>query len=72
MKILNRNRRTFLSEDGREVTVTAVLVAGVANDYAVYVGIGSDEYVARHGDKISFKEATCHFPFGLREELYRL
>lgn len=51
---------------------TAVLVLGDIGDYACYVGHGSDEWVARHGDKISFEEACCHFPGGqLKRELYR-
>lgn len=40
----------------------AVLVAGDIGDYACYVGHGSALWVARHGDKISFEEACCHFP----------
>ena len=70
MKILNTNKRSYYSEAGHMVTITAVLVAGDIGDYAVYVGCGSDEYVARAGDKISFKEATCHF-IGLQEKKYR-
>lgn len=50
----------------------AVLVAGEIGDYACYVGHGEPEWVARHGDKISFEEACCHFPGGqLDRELYR-
>ena len=71
MKILNTNKRSYYSEGGREVTITAVLVAGDIDDYAVYVGCGSDNFVARTGHKISFKEAICHFPIGLVEEKYR-
>lgn len=51
--------------------VRAVLVAGDIGDYACYVGIGDADWVARHGDKISFAEAVCHFPTGLKKELYR-
>ena len=41
-------------------------------DYAAYVGQGSPEWIADHGDKISFKEATVHFPGGqLEKEKYR-
>jgi hypothetical protein len=50
----------------------AVLVEGDIGDYACYVGHGEPEWVARHGDKISFDEACCHFPGGqLKRELYR-
>ena len=53
-------------------TVRVVLVAGDIEDYAAYCGIGSPEWVAQHGDKLSFAEACCHFPGGqLSEEKYR-
>jgi len=52
--------------------VVTVLVAGDIGDYAAYTGLGPPEWVARHGDKISFAEACCHFPGGqLKKELYR-
>jgi hypothetical protein len=54
--------------------VTVVLVAGTIGDYAAYIGIGSKEHaedIARHGDKISYAEACCHFPIGLERERYR-
>lgn len=58
---------------GEQVCLCTVLVAGDIGDYAAYQGIGDrPEWIARHGDKISFKEATCHFPFGLEESKYRL
>ena len=50
--------------------VTVVLVAGSIGDYAAYAGIGSPEFVARLGDKISFEEAGVHFP-GIEDERYR-
>lgn len=71
MKILCVNRRTYLAEWGEEINVTTVLIEGEMGDYAAYTGIGSDEHVARRGDKISFEEAKIHFPVGLKEELYR-
>lgn len=49
----------------------AVLVEGDIGYYACYVGHGDPEWVARYGDKISFKEACCHFPDQLKTELYR-
>lgn len=50
----------------------AVLVSGAIDDYACYVGHGSKEWVAKHGDKVSFAEACCHFPGGqLKREQYR-
>lgn len=52
--------------------VLTVLVEGDIGDYAAYTGIGSPEWVAQHGDKISFDEACCHFPGGqLIREKYR-
>ncbi len=51
----------------------AVLVAGRIGDYACYVGHGTPEWVAQHGDKISFEEASCHFPGNqLQRVRYRL
>jgi hypothetical protein len=70
MNILHYNNRTFPNEYGPEVTITVVLVQGEI-DYACYMGIGSREFVARHGHKLSFKEAQFHFPSGLEKELYR-
>jgi hypothetical protein len=50
----------------------AVLVEGDIGDYTCYVGHGSAEWVALHGDKISFEEACCHFPGGqLDRKKYR-
>ena len=51
--------------------VTVGLVAGDVEDYAAYIGIGEQDWVARHGNKLSFKEACLHFPIGLEEERYR-
>ena len=48
-----------------------VLVEGDIGDYSAYAGHGDAEFVARHGDKISFEEACCHFPGQLKRELYR-
>lgn len=50
-----------------------VLVAGSIGDYAAYQGIGDNpQWIAQHGDKISFEEACCHFPGGqLERERYR-
>ena len=69
-KILNTNTRCHPSEQGGRASITAVLVEGVVGDYAVYVGFGSPEYIAQHGDKLSFDEAKMHFP-GIEKENYR-
>jgi hypothetical protein len=52
-------------------TIIVVLVQGQIGDYAAYAGIGSPEWVAKHGDKIRFEEAVIHFPQGLVKEKYR-
>lgn len=77
MRILGINRRCYPDENGPDERmggeVKVVLVAGEIGDYCAYAGIGSDEWVARHGDKISFEEASVHFPGGqLKKELYRV
>ena len=50
--------------------IKAVLVAGEIGDYACYMGIGTREWVALNGDKVSFHEACAHFP-DLKRENYR-
>jgi hypothetical protein len=80
MKIIGCNERWYMPETSPDwgngkhlVCVCTVLVAGEADDYAAYQGIGSKEHVARYGDKVSFAEACCHFPGGqLEESRYRL
>lgn len=74
-KILAVNRRYCVGPElshGRCIALTVVLVEGDIGDYTAYMGLGEDDqFIAAFGDKISFKEATCHFPVGLKEELYR-
>jgi hypothetical protein len=74
-EILNVNERWYPTPSGMErKPVTVVLVAGSIGDYAAYVGIGTKEDavgISRHGDKLSFSEACCHFPFGLERDKYR-
>ena len=70
-EVINTNARSYPSEYGGYVEVTAVLVSGGIGDYAVYVGVGSDEWIADHGDKLSFEEAYIHFPVGLERSKYR-
>jgi hypothetical protein len=47
-----------------------VLVSGAIGDYACYAGIGTPDWVAKHGDKISFSEACLYF-MDLEKEKYR-
>lgn len=49
-------------EHEETVTLTAVLVLGPGYDLVCYVGVGSPEWVADRGDKVSLKEATLYFP----------
>lgn len=73
-KILGTNRRTYPMQVGDmpgAVDVTVVLVAGAVGDYAAYVGVGEDQWIARFGNKLSFEEASLHFPMGLEEKRYR-
>lgn len=83
-RILGVNKRSYPTEDrfccspklhehiagqcADPPPVLAVLVQGRIGDYACYVGIGSDWWVKQHGDKISFKEAQCHFPTIMRSK----
>ena len=72
-KILSTNVRYYPGPDemDRSIPTMAVLVAGEIEDYAVYIGHSTDEqFVAAHGDKISFGEACAQF-CGLEREHYR-
>lgn len=72
-EILGCDERWYVPEGtSTEVCVRTVLVAGEANDYAAYQGIGSKEYVAAHGDKVPFAEANAHFCGQLEHSRYRL
>lgn len=64
--IVRATLRTYPSQFGPPPTILAVLTKGEIQDLAVYVGVGTAEWVSRNGDKLSFAEACCHFP-GLRE-----
>ena len=70
-KIISCNIRYFPTQNGMGCTPsTTVLVAGAVGDYAAYTGHGHPNWVAKHGDKISFVEAKCHFPT-IEEANYR-
>jgi len=72
MKIIGANKRSYPSQtrDGR-VDITVVLVEGTIGDYSAYCGSGDEEFVARHGNKLSFNEAQAHFYNSLEREKYR-
>lgn len=59
--IIGVNRRGMPCEH-RIVDYLCVLVQGENNDVAAYLGIGSEDWVARNGDKVSLAEAAVHFP----------
>ena len=63
MKILNINKRTYPSKAYRYIDITAVLTEGTIGDLAVYIGEGLPEWIASYGNKLSYKEAACHFPY---------
>lgn len=70
-QIIGINSRGFPSVQGGIVNIVSVLVQGIIGDYAVYMGFGPSEWVARHGDKLSFEEAQIHFP-GIEKGKYRI
>lgn len=61
----------IVDQCGDPQPVRVVLVSGEIGDYAAYCGVGMPEWVAAHGDKISFEEACGHFPNQLEKERYR-
>ena len=69
-EILCENRRGYPTETGGEIAVTVVLVQGGLY-YAAYAGVGSHEFIAANGNKLSFEEAIIHFPVGLKRQRYR-
>lgn len=58
-KILNVDSMNFHTGG---VVITALLVAGYADDYAVYVGHGTEERVRGNGRKLSYQQALMYFP----------
>ncbi len=71
-KIIGVNKRYYPSEINpyNPPATVCVLVQGDIGDYAAYVGHGSDDFVMRWGNKISFEEAKVQFP-GIVKEKYR-
>ena len=75
-KILGINERRYLNSRNisETIAITVVLVAGGIDNYTAYAGAGTKEdaeWISRHGNKLSFQEACCHFPGQLKEENYR-
>lgn len=87
MTILRVSKRSmpFYPDSGIMIDLWAVLTQGDNNDYAAYAAIvpysyiendknyenERREWVAKRGNKLSFKEALFHFPY-LEEKEYRL
>ena len=69
-KILNIHTESIISEIlPISLDITTVLVEGIVGDYAAYKGHGTPEWIASHGNKISYREARrC---FAIVEENYR-
>ena len=73
MNIVGVNKRTYPSQTYGNINLLAVLTKGEADDFACYVGEGSEEFVAASGNKIRYQEMLQHFPgAGIKEENYRL
>lgn len=70
-EILGVNERFYPAEYNTTSPIKVVLVGGAIGDYAAYAGAGTNQWVADHGDKVSFAEACIHFPGQLKRELYR-
>lgn len=71
-KIIGVNKRCYPAQNiVGYIEVSVVLVEGGIGDYAAYCGQGSDEFVAAHGNKISYDEANIHFCGVLQKEKYR-
>jgi hypothetical protein len=73
--IIAKNRRFYPKLGGglgdyERTHLLVVLVAGEIGDYAAYAGDGPDEWVASRGDKLSFEEASIHFP-QIKRKKYR-
>jgi len=73
MKIIGVNTRSYpvaASGGMQRHDIVCVLVEdpeGIPDTYMAYIAIGSPRdaaLAARHGDKLRFEEACCHFPGG--------
>ena len=69
MKIINTYNMYIPSEEG-EVTLTAILTQDECKQFAVYIGVGSNEFLLKSGMKQSYKNALNYFPM-LKEGEYR-
>ncbi|KKK54953.1 hypothetical protein LCGC14_3079470 [marine sediment metagenome] len=68
-KILEANNHGYQTEQGDPAVngvgityVTTILVEGGNNDYAAYQGIGSHQFIATRGQKLTYERAKDIFP----------
>lgn len=73
MKIIGMDERGFPSQAFGHCDYTVVLTESEGPEpYACYIGQGSPEWVANHGDKLTFERAKLHFPISpMTPETYR-
>ncbi len=66
MYIVNVERANIPNQSENETILSYVLISGTPEkdrDYAVYMGIGTPEFVAYSGAKLRYEAAKIHFPF---------
>ena len=58
-------------EDGKvDYVILNVVLTENVGQFAVYLGVGSDEFVAKKGQKIKYERALMYYPL-LEKEKYR-
>lgn len=68
--IVNHDAFMLPNEHGEQVKLTYVLTEDAGGSQAVYIGVGSPEFVARNGKKQNFNEAKELF-YGIEKQNYR-
>lgn len=71
-KILEIDEQYYPTQYGDVVSLRVVLVEGNIGDYAAYAGIGTTQFVAAMGNKISFDMANAVFGGKLERKKYRI
>ena len=71
MDIINLYNKPIPKEDEIAFFITAVLTRDTHKMYAVYLGVGSKEFIRDYGVKCSYKEALIYFPDLLEREYRR-
>lgn len=67
-RIIDRYRKGIATPGGWIDYVAVLVVGGRGNDVTAYAGIGTEEWVAQYGRKLTVDEACKHFQ-GLRKQL---